>query len=74
MTKTTTQKNLLLYAYNECGLLDSDSIQRSIDGDPLVQHEFTELVNAIHSFDACALDPSEKSIDAILAYSRNHRQ
>lgn len=73
MTKTTTQRSLLLYAYNECALFESDGIQRSIDGDPLVQQEFNEMVNIIQSLDKVVLDPSKKSIEAILAFARTHR-
>ena len=43
MNKTSTQKELLRYAYNETDLSDSDRIQKSIDGDPLVQQDYNEI-------------------------------
>jgi hypothetical protein len=73
MIKTTTQSDLVLYAYNENGLSESDRIQRSIDGDPLVQQEFNEIVEAIHSIDEIKLEPSDQSIAKILAYSKSSK-
>ena len=73
MNKTTTQKDLLLYAYNESGISDSDRIQRSIDGDPLIQQEFNELNEALFSMDKMLLNPSEKSMDVILSFAKNHQ-
>jgi hypothetical protein len=73
MIKTTTQKDLLRYASNETGLLDSDHIQRSIDGDPLVQQEYNELLDAINSLDLVMLNPSQKSIEAILAFGKRSK-
>jgi hypothetical protein len=72
MIKTATQQDLLLYAYNECNLNESDSIQRSIDGDPLVQDEFNELLSTFNLLNDSLLEPAEKSIEKILAFSRKH--
>lgn len=68
--KTTTQNDLILYAYNECGLRDADRIQRGIDGDPLVQQEFSEIVQVLESMNVILVEPSQQSIDRILAFSR----
>jgi len=72
MIKTITQTDLLLYAYNESGLSESDRVQRGIDGDPLVQRDFKELVQAIYSMDDLLLEPSEKSIRRILDFSKGN--
>ncbi len=73
MNKTTTQRDLLLYASNESDLLDSDQVQRSIDGDPMVQQDFNEIISAMSSLDHWLLEPSEKSIEAILAFAKRHK-
>jgi len=73
MIKTTTQKDLVLYAYNEAGLTESDRVQRSIDGDPLVQQDFQEIISAMDSLDQIKLNPSQESIDKILAFSRSSK-
>lgn len=70
MIKTTTQNDLVLYAYNENGLLDADRIQRSIDGDPLAREEFNEIIETFNMLKELQLEPSEKSIEKILAFSR----
>ena len=71
MIKTTTQQDLILYAYNETGLTESDRVQRNIDGDPLVQQDFTEIVSVMSSLDEMKVEPSEDCINKILAFSRS---
>ena len=70
MIKTTTQNDLILYAYNENGLLDADRVQRSIDGDPLVHEEFNEIIETLNTLKDVQMEPSESSIEKILAFSR----
>jgi hypothetical protein len=66
MNKTSTQKDLLRYAYNETDLPDSDRIQRAIDGDPLVQQDYNEIHDVIKTLDEGKVSPSEKSLKAIM--------
>jgi hypothetical protein len=73
MMKTTTQNDLILYACNECGLSESDRIQRNIDGDPLVQQSFSEIVRVLNSMDDTPEEPSQQSIDKILAFSASFK-
>ncbi len=70
MIKTTTQSDLILYAYNESGLQDSDRIQRSIDGDPVVQEEYRGVIETMNLMDAVQLEPSKESIEKIMAFAR----
>lgn len=69
MNKTTTQ-DLLFYAYNESDLINSDRIQRSIDGDPLVQNEFNEIIETLSEFDAGMVQPSESTLKKILDFAK----
>jgi len=73
MIKTTTSSDLILYACNETNLADSDRVQRCIDGDPVVQQEFNETVEAMYAMKEIVMDPSQKSIDRILAFSRAYQ-
>jgi hypothetical protein len=66
MNKTSTQKDLIQYAYNETNLQDSDRIQRSIDGDPLVQQDYDEIHEVLKTLDEGKVSPSEKSLKAIM--------
>lgn len=70
MNKTTTYNDLLKYAYNESGLTDGDRIQRAIDGDPLIQGEYNELIQVISQLDVTVPPVSEKCIDNILQFAR----
>ena len=70
MIKTTTQSDLILYAYNEAGLQDSDRIQRSIDGDPIVQQDYSEVVETMNMMDTIQVQPSDESIEKIIAFAR----
>jgi hypothetical protein len=70
MNKTSTQEDLVQYAYNETNLPDSDRIQRSIDGDPLVQQDYNEIHNVLKTLDEGKVSPSQKSLDAIMKKAR----
>jgi hypothetical protein len=74
MNKTTTQQDLILYAYNESDLKDSDRIQRSIDGDPIVQGDFNEIVDTLNTLDEGKVQPSEDTIRNILKLSREIKE
>jgi len=66
MDKTSTHSDLLKYAYNETNLPESDRIQRSIDGDPLVKQDYDEIHDVLNTLDEGKVSPSEKSVQAIL--------
>jgi hypothetical protein len=68
MMKTTTQIELLSYAYNETGLHDSDRIQRSIDGDPVVADEFNEIVSVMEVLDQAKPEINPSTIEKILQF------
>ncbi len=69
MLKNSTRNNLVRYAYNETGLIDGDQIQRYIDGDPLVENDFKEIVAVINLLDEVKMEPSAECITRILAHS-----
>lgn len=65
MIKRSTKSDLLLYAYNETDLLDSDRIQRSIDGDPIVQKEYNEITSIINILDDAKPEISAETLKKI---------
>ena len=70
MTKNFTQPNLLLlYAYNETDLAQSDSAQRLIDGDPLIAEEYSQTTKAINLLNEFVANPSEHCIKAVLMFA-----
>ncbi|REJ80462.1 MAG: hypothetical protein DWQ44_07015 [Bacteroidetes bacterium] len=71
MNKTTTREDLLLYAYNDCGLADSDRIQKAVDGDPIIQSDFNEICQVLDLLNHSVQEPSQECIDRIMKYSLN---
>ena len=66
MIKTTTHSDLLKYAYNETGMSDSDRLQRSIDGDPVVADDFTEIVSVMNLLDEAVPEVNPSIVEKIL--------
>lgn len=64
---TTQQHDWLLYYYNECGMHDSDRIQRSIDSDPERVSEYAELVQRLDGLHLPLLEPSDAVVKRILS-------
>lgn len=69
MLQNSTRNNLIRYAYNEVNLLEADQAQRTIDGDPLIEQEYREMVEVINILDQVKLEPSNECIKRILAHS-----
>ncbi len=67
MLPNFTQNNLVRYAYNEVDLFEADQSQRLIDGDPLIEQEYKEMVEVINILDKVQLEPSKGCIERILA-------
>lgn len=70
MNKTTTKEDLILYAFNETDLKDSDRVQRSIDGDPLIQQDFNEIVESMNILEKGKVQPSDETIQKILSFAK----
>ena len=74
MNKTTTKEDLILYAYNESDLKDSDRVQRSIDGDPIIQQDFNEIVETMNMMDGSKVQPSDSTIQKILSFAKEIKE
>ena len=66
MKKIYTKEDLILYAYNETELTDTVLIQNSIDGDPLVEDEYKELLNSIALLDKVMHEPDEEVMNRLM--------
>ena len=71
MNKNSTSLDLLRYAYNETDMKDSDRIQRSMDGDPLIQDQYNEIQNLHSTLEQGKVQPSEAVIQKILEFSKS---
>ena len=68
MIKTTTYLDLLDYAYNDSNLANGDRVQRAIDGDPILQAEYNELVELINVLDSVTPNVPDVCIEKILQF------
>jgi hypothetical protein len=66
MNKMYSREDLILYAYNETELTDTVLIQNSIDGDPLVENEYKEILSSINYLDKILLEPDENTMNRLM--------
>jgi len=69
MNEHVTPEKMLLYLYNETEMSDSVQVQRSIDNDPAIEHEFNLFVKARNMLNRIELHASPDSIASILGYA-----
>lgn len=70
MNRTFTLTDLILFAYNETQLLETTLIVNELETNYRLQEAFKEVVDTIDYIESMVTEPSEKSINAILNYSR----
>lgn len=71
MIRTITQNDVLRYTYNETSQLENEQIQNDILINDDLSDTFYQVSETKSILDSISLEPSKKSIDAILAYSRS---
>ncbi len=69
MDLNITNEKLILYIYNEMGLLDSVLIQREIDENPEVECEFENIKASIKLLDSALTRPSIGSVNKIMRFA-----
>jgi len=71
MTKIFTQNELLQYVYNELNSNTKALLEANLIFDRELAEECAELLLAKASLEQIEISPSEKTVNAILKYSRN---
>jgi len=71
MTKTFTQNDLIRYYYKETTEKESSKIQNALICDPVLQDQYKEICRMLKELNKVQLEPSEKSVEAILKFSRS---
>jgi len=69
MDLNITNEKLILYIYNEMGLLDSVLIQREIDENPEVECEFENIKASLKLLDSALTRPSMESVNKIMRFA-----
>ncbi len=70
MIKTTTQHDVLRYVYNETSKKENSEIEQQIICDDEKSQAFFEFTDTKRKLEETFFEPSKKSIDAILAFSK----
>jgi hypothetical protein len=70
MNKTST-RDLIKYAYNETRLNETVETRNAIDGDPLIEGEYKELLESMGTLDEIQMNPSDETIKAILKKAKH---
>ena len=71
MTKTFTQNELIQYVYNELDNNTKALLEATLIFDQQLAEECAELLISKAQLEKINLSPSEKTVSAILNYSRN---
>lgn len=71
MIKTFTPDDLIRYIYNETTDTEKAAIEQALVTDTDFAHEHRQIKAMIMSLDTVKEEPSQKSVDAILAYSKS---
>lgn len=72
MTKTFTKNDLIRSVYNGLTLDEQAQIERTAIQDPAVEDSLKELEETRDALNEVMVSPPQRSIDKILAYSRNY--
>lgn len=70
MTINFTKNDLTLYVYNELNGQDNNHLETATLIDNRVDQYCRGLQSVMHEIDQSKLEPSQKSIDAILLYAK----
>jgi cAMP phosphodiesterase len=74
MIQTFTQHDVIRYVYQETTEVEDILIQDGFVHDPEMLEFYLDMLNVKAGLDKSYRQPSERSIDNILAYSRNHEK
>ncbi len=70
MNRTFTLTDLILFAYNETELTETALIVNALEVDEELNDSFQGVVRTVNYIENIVRNPSEKSIENILNYSR----
>ncbi|WP_420388540.1 hypothetical protein [Roseivirga sp.] len=72
MIKTFTQDDLVRYIYKETSEEENAELVSAMLFDEELEKNYTSLKDVISGLDASMKEPSDKTIDSILSYSKSY--
>jgi len=72
MIKTFTQNDLVRYIYKETTPEESSEIEIAMLFDEQLAAAYSDLSSVVNNLDNSMKAPSEKTVDAILSYSKSY--
>lgn len=72
MIKTFTQDDLVRYIYKETTPEESSEIEIAMLFDEQLAEAYADLFSVVNDLEASMKSPSEKTIDAIISYSKSY--
>jgi hypothetical protein len=72
MIKTFTQDDLVRYIYKETTIEENFEIEQAMLFDETLADDYAALIDVVQSLDAIQKEPSDRSIDVILSYSKSY--
>lgn len=72
MTKTFTENDLVKFLYGELTQQESTELKQALISKPELQNELTKLKEVMTGLDKVRHQPSQRSVDKILAFSKGY--
>ena len=71
MTKTFTHDDVIRYLYNETSDEEKKELEQALICDNQLLDKYKELSGVVRKIEEATVDPSEKTIESILNYSKS---
>lgn len=74
MTKTFTEDDLVRFLYNELNTAEADELREMLVTDEELRERLNELQSTVVELDKLSFQPSQRTIDRILQFSKEYQQ
>lgn len=74
MTKTFTEDDLVRFLYNELNPAEADELRELLVVDEELRDRLSELQSTVVELDKLSFQPSQRTIDRILQFSKEYQQ
>ena len=71
MEHSYTENKIVQFIYGECDILERLELEDAIENDMFIKESYLSILDAYRMLPDVKFSPSDKTIDSILAYSKN---